>query len=192
MAFGTRIALMESDMDLFNLNGDRKMDWLKRMFETGDGYSPLALRVMLGLVIFPHGAQKVLGWFGGHGLEGTLGFLTQQMGLPMVVALLVVAGEFLGSLGLIAGLFTRLSALGIGAIMVGAAVTAHWHNGFFMNWSGQQAGEGFEFHLLAIGMSVALFICGGGRFSVDRIIAGLISDKGESGLTGTQPALFAR
>lgn len=167
------------------------MDWIHKLFRTGNGYSPLALRVMLGLVIFPHGAQKVLGWFGGHGLEGTLGFLTQKMGLPMVVALLVIAGEFLGSLGLIAGLFTRLSAFGIGAIMAGAAITAHWNNGFFMNWSGQQAGEGFEFHLLAIGMAVALAISGGGRFSLDRWVAERLPGKRDAGLSATKPALFA-
>lgn len=147
------------------------MDMIKKIFQTKSEISPLALRVMLGIVIFPHGAQKVLGWFGGHGFEGTLGFFTQQMGLPTMIALLVFAGEFLGSLGLITGFLTRLSAAGIAAIMSGAIATAHWGNGFFMNWSGKQAGEGFEFHLLVIGMAIALIISGGGKFSLDQWIA---------------------
>lgn len=144
------------------------MNRLQTALKTDNTISPLLLRVALGLVMFPHGAQKVLGWFGGHGLEGTLGFLTQNMGLPTVIALMVIAGEFLGSLALVTGTLTRLGAAGIFAIMTGAVATVHWQNGFFMNWSGQQAGEGFEFHLLALGMATALMITGGGKFSVDR------------------------
>jgi putative oxidoreductase len=79
------------------------MDYLNKILKTEDSYSPIVLRFTLGLVMFPHGAQKILGWFGGYGLEGTLGFLTQQIGLPMLIALLVIAGEFLGPLALIAG-----------------------------------------------------------------------------------------
>ena len=146
------------------------MNYLSKILATDGGFSSLALRVMLGIVIFPHGAQKVLGWYGGYGLEGTLGFFTQQIGLPTVIALMVIAGEFLGSLALITGFLTRFSAAGIAAIMFGAIVTAHWGNGFFMNWSGKQAGEGFEYHLLVIGMAVALMISGGGKFSLDQKI----------------------
>lgn len=151
------------------------MSVIKNIFQTESEFSPLVLRVALGAVIFAHGAQKVLGWFGGHGLEGTLGFFTQTMGLLMVIALLVIAGEFLGSLGLLAGFLTRFSAAGVAAIMSGAVATAHWGNGFFMNWSGKQAGEGFEFHILAIGIAVALMITGGGKFSADQWILEKIS-----------------
>ncbi len=147
------------------------MDYLKKMLSADDNYSPIVLRVMLGIVMFPHGAQKVLGWFGGYGLEGTLGFLTQQVGLPMIIALLVITGEFLGPLGLIAGFLTRFSAAGIGIIMIGAVFTAHLGNGFFMNWSGKQAGEGFEYHLLAIGIAIALMITGGGKYSLDQWVS---------------------
>lgn len=150
---------------------------LQKILKTGNTLSPLVLRVVLGLVIFPHGAQKVLGWFGGHGLEGTLGFLTQQMGLPTVIALMVIGGEFFGSLALIAGVLTRLSAAGIFAIMAGAVATVHWKVGFFMNWSGQQGGEGFEFHLLAMGMAVALMITGGGRYALDHWLNRFLSKK---------------
>jgi putative oxidoreductase len=138
----------------------------------------LLARLALGIVIFPHGAQKVLGWFGGHGFAGTMTFFTGTMGLPYLVALLVVLAEFLGSLGLIAGALTRIAALGIGSVMLGAILMVHLPNGFFMNWGGTQAGEGFEYHLLAIGLVLILLLRGGGALSIDRIIAGKYTDGG--------------
>jgi putative oxidoreductase len=144
---------------------------LNALFRTDDDSASLILRVMLGVVFFPHGAQKVLGWFGGFGLEGTLGFFTQTMGLPLAVAALVIAAEFLGSLGLITGLLTRLAAFGILCVMTGAIFLVHLPNGFFMNWGGNQAGEGYEYHLLAIAIALALMFKGGGRWSLDRLIA---------------------
>lgn len=142
----------------------------KMLFSTHDDVAPLVMRVMLGVVMFPHGAQKVLGWFGGHGLDGTLNFFTQSMGIPLVFALLVIAAEFLGALGLIVGFLTRFAAFGVACVMAGAIFMAHWQNGFFMNWSGQQAGEGFEYHLLALALAIALIITGGGKASADAII----------------------
>ena len=114
--------------------------------------------------------RKVHG-FGGHGFEGTLGFFTQQMGLPWIVAVLVIIGESLGSLALAAGLLTRFTSASFIVIMLGAIVTVHWPQGFFMNWFGQQQGEGFEYHLLVIGMSAALVLTGAGAWSLDRVIA---------------------
>jgi putative oxidoreductase len=128
------------------------------------------LRVALGLVIFPHGAQKLLGWFGGYGFKGTMGYFTGQAGLPGVVAFLVIVGEFFGSLGLILGLFTRLDAIGIAVIMLGAAWLVHRPNGLFMNWNGNQKGEGYEFHLLAVGMAAVLLVYGGGAWSLDTVL----------------------
>ncbi len=135
------------------------------------------MRLFLAVVFFPHGAQKALGWFGGQGLEGTLGFFTTQMGVPLVVALMVVAAEFLGSIGLIFGFLTRVSGLGITCVMTGAIFMVHLQNGFFMNWFGQKQGEGFEFHLLAIALAVALFITGGGKWSVDGLIEKKLEEK---------------
>ena len=143
---------------------------LQKVIRTGDSTTATVLRLALGGVMFAHGAQKALGWFGGHGIEGTMGFLTQTMGLPAVVAGLVIAIELLGSLALIFGALTRAAALGIGAVMIGAVATVHIRTGFFMNWSGQQGGEGFEFHLLALAMVAALLLLGGGAFSVDRAL----------------------
>lgn len=143
---------------------------LKSIMHTTDDSASLVLRLMLGLVFFPHGAQKALGWFGGYGLEGTLGYFTHTMGVPMVFALLAIAAEFLGSIGLIVGLWTRVAAFGIACNMLVAIFMVHIHYGFFMNWTGKQAGEGYEFHLLVIAIALALIIKGGGRWSLDRAL----------------------
>lgn len=127
-------------------------------------------RLALGLVIFPHGAQKMLGWFGGYGLSATYASLTSKAGLPGVVAGAVIFTEFVASLLLITGTFTRIAAFGIMSVMIGAMLTAHLPNGFFMNWTGTQAGEGFEYHLLAIGLALVAIILGGGALSIDRVL----------------------
>jgi putative oxidoreductase len=144
---------------------------METIFKTDDSWASLVLRVMLGVVMFAHGAQKLLGWFGGNGFSGTMGFFTNVMQLPWLIAFLVIMGESLGSLALIAGLLTRFTAASFMIIMLGAITTTHWPQGFFMNWFGKQQGEGFEFHLLVIGMSAALLIAGGGKWSVDGLIA---------------------
>ena len=144
--------------------------FMKYLFQTNDKFSYWLPRVILGCVMFPHGAQKLFGWFGGFGFTNTMTYFTQTAGLPWIIAFLIVIGESLGSLGLIAGFLTRLSALGLICIMMGAIITVHIPNGFFMNWFGKQAGEGFEYHLLVIGMSIPLLINGGGKYSVDILI----------------------
>jgi putative oxidoreductase len=141
---------------------------LARLLTTDESLAPTILRLALAVTMFPHGAQKLLGWFGGYGFEGTMGFLTEQIGMPWVAALGVVMLEFFGPLLLLVGLGTRLIGLGFAGIMVGAVATVHLSHGFFMNWSGQQAGEGFEYHLLVIGMSLALAVTGAGRWSLDK------------------------
>ncbi len=144
---------------------------MKRLFNTDDAWSSLILRVMLGIVMFPHGAQKLLGWYGGFGFSGTMGFFTGQMHIPAFLAFLVIIGESFGSLGLIIGFLSRVAAFGIACIMLGAISLVHWPNGFFMNWFGKQAGEGFEYHLVVLAISIAIMIAGSGRLSVDREIA---------------------
>lgn len=135
-----------------------------------DGRAPATIaRLALGLVMFPHGAQKMLGWFGGYGLSATYGALTSH-GLPGIVAGAVIFTELVSSLLLITGTFTRIGAFGIMSIMIGAILTTHLPNGFFMNWTGTQAGEGFEYHLLAIGLALVAIVLGGGALSVDRVL----------------------
>ena len=129
---------------------------MKWLIKTENDLAALFLRILLGVVMFPHGAQKALGWYGGGGFSGTMGFFTTKLGIPYVFALLVIAAEFLGALGLIAGLLTRVAAFGIFSVMVGAIYMVHWKFGFFMNWFGKNPGEGYEFHLLAIAIALAL------------------------------------
>ncbi len=144
---------------------------LRRLLSTSDAVWPLVLRVTLGGVMLPHALQKTLGLFGGGGFSNTMHWFTALLRLPAALALLVVFIEQACSIGLVLGLFTRASAAGMGALMIGAIFTVHLQNGFFMNWSGTQAGEGYEFHLLVIAMVVALLIGGGGRASIDRSLS---------------------
>ena len=144
--------------------------FIKYLFQTNASFSYWVPRMILGCVMFPHGAQKLFGWFGGFGFTNTMTYFTETAGLPWIIAFLVIMGESLGSLGLIVGFFTRLSAFGLICIMVGAIITVHIPNGLFMNWFGKQAGEGFEYHLLVIGISIPLLISGGGKYSVDGLI----------------------
>ena len=141
-----------------------------KLIATDDSWAPFWVRLFLGIVIFPHGAQKLLGWFGGGGFGGTLDFFSSTWGIPALVTVLIIIAEFFGALGLIVGFLTRLCAVGIGLVMAGAMFMVHWPNGFFMNWMGNQQGEGYEFHLLVIGMCLALLAGGGGKFSVDRML----------------------
>ncbi len=143
---------------------------LKRLMSTTGDVSLTTLRVVLGVVFFAHGAQKMLGWFGAFGFHATMGFFT-HMGMPAPVAFLVICTEFFGGLGLIVGLLTRVAALGIGGEMIGAIFMVHLPNGFFMNWFGNQKGEGVEYHLLVIAIAAALLLRGGGAFSVDRALS---------------------
>jgi putative oxidoreductase len=141
---------------------------LRKLTQTDNSTATTIIRVLLGLVFFAHGAQKMLGWFGGYGFSGTMGFFTGSLHIPTVFAFLAIAAEFFGGLGLILGALTRVAALGIAVNMLVAVLIVHSQFGFFMNWSGAQKGEGFEYHLLALAMSVFLIIQGAGALSVDR------------------------
>src|SRR5439155_1377203 len=145
----------------------------------------LLQRVILGMIIFPHGAQKLLGWFGGYGFSGTMGFFTDTMHIPAPLAVLVILAESLGSIALVLGAGTRLAASGIAAVMLGAIFTTHLSFGFFMNWFGAQKGEGFAFHLLALALALPLVVRGGGLFSADGALA-------ERLRAGTAPAPLPR
>jgi putative oxidoreductase len=144
---------------------------LKKLFETKDDVASLILRLFLGVVFFPHGMQKLTTLFGGYGFTGTMGWFTGNLHVPAVFAFLAIMAEGLGWLGLLTGLLTRVAAFGIAVEMAVAVYMVHWQNGFFMNWFGNQKGEGFEFHLLAIGIGIALIIRGGGKWSLDRVVA---------------------
>jgi putative oxidoreductase len=139
---------------------------MKKIIATGNDHLPLILRITLGLVMFPHGAQKVFGWFGGYGFSATM----HNMKYPAFLVFLAIMAEFLGALGLLSGFLTRIAAFGVLCNMLVAVFDVHGKNGFFMNWAGKQPGEGYEYHLLVIGICVALMIYGGGKASVDRAL----------------------
>jgi putative oxidoreductase len=141
------------------------------LFQTSGSVCPLILRVLLAVVMFPHGAQKVLGWFGGAGFASSMAMFTDKMGIPVVFAFLAVLAEFLGPIALFFGFLTRIAAFAIAFDMLVAAILVHAHFGFFMNWLGKQKGEGLEYDLLLWAIALALILQGAGAFSIDRVIS---------------------
>jgi len=140
---------------------------MKRLLSTENDCTLAIIRVVLGVIFFAHGSQKVLGWFGGYGFHGTMGFFTNQLHIPALFAFLAIMVEFLGGIGLILGLLTRIAAFGIACEMLVAVLMIHYQFGLFMNWAGTQKGEGFEYHLLVIAITIMLIVKGGGGLSVD-------------------------
>lgn len=141
-------------------------------------FTLLFTRLLIAFVIFGHGAQKLFGWFGGYGFDGTVGYFTTTVGLPYLLAVLIILAESLGMVALALGLFSRFIAGSVIAIMIGAVVVTHAQYGFFMNWFGAQPGEGFEYHLLAIGLSAIVLVHGGGAYALDAVVKRLISSIG--------------
>jgi len=150
---------------------------MKALLRTENDIALTIARLALGIVFFAHGSQKALGSFGGYGFHGTMAFFTHQMGIPTLFAFLDIMAEFLGGIGLILGFLTRIAAFGVACVMLVAVVLVHHNFGFFMNWAGNQRGEGFEYHLLALAITIVLMIKGGGALSVDRAISGSASSS---------------
>ena len=141
----------------------------QKLLHTPNDLALAFARIILGIVFFAHGAQKMLGWFGGFGFSGTVDAF-DKMGMPAPLAYFIIFVEFFGALSMIFGLLSRLGGLGITALMLGAIFTVHMRNGFYMNWFGNQKGEGFEFHLLVIALAVLILVRGAGAFSLDRLL----------------------
>lgn len=146
------------------------MKLTQTLLHTQNHFSGLLLRLTLGLVILPHGLQLLLGWFGGYGFTGSMQYLTGDAGLPWIVAFLVIMLQSAGALLILAGAGVRLIAFAYVFMFIGMIVTAHADYGFFMNWAGNQKGEGYEYHLLVIGLALLLVLNGSGRFSLDYMI----------------------
>jgi putative oxidoreductase len=146
------------------------MDTLARLLVTNGDWVLTVVRVVLGITLFAHGAQKLLGWFGGHGLSATVRMFRDHIGIPAPLAYLAIAAEFFGGLGLIVGLLARIAALGIAITMAVAMLTVHLKFGFFMNWFGDKQGHGFEYHLLALALALVVIVHGAGAFSLDRAL----------------------
>ena len=145
---------------------------LRKLTHTENSPAIAILRLILGFLFFAHGAQKMLGWFGGYGFTGTMGFFTNNLHIPAPFAFLAIAAEFFGGIGLMLGLLTRVAAFGITVNMLVAIFTVHLQFGLFANWSGTQKGEGIEYHLLVLAITTFLMIKGAGAFSIDRKLAG--------------------
>jgi putative oxidoreductase len=143
---------------------------IRRIIATDNYHGTTLLRLVLGVVFFAHGAQLMLGWFVGYGLQGSIQFFTTALHIPAAMAFLAIATEFFGGIALIGGLLTRVAAVGIAIDMVVAVLMVHKQFGFFMNWFGDQKGEGYEFHLLAIAIAIYLILEGAGFASVDRLL----------------------
>jgi len=146
-------------------------------FQTTDSMAPTIIRIVLSSVLWAHGAQKLLGWFGGYGFEGTMGFFTGTVGLPWIIGFLVIVIEFFGSILLLFGFAARFWGIAMAMLMLGVALTSHIQNGFFINWLGNQKGEGIEYFLLAMAMSLSIIFTGAGRFSIDRLIMSMKTEK---------------
>jgi uncharacterized membrane protein YphA (DoxX/SURF4 family) len=156
-----------------------------RIFSTHNDWTGLIIRLTLGLILFPHGAQKVFGWFGGPGFAKEMDFFTGTLHLPWLIAFLVILIEFLGAISLVLGLASRIWSVAIIALFTGIIIIAHADNGFFMNWFGTQKGEGFEYHLLIIGLALAILVQGSGKYALDNVLFKRL------GLSGTALALRA-
>lgn len=154
-------------MKTASLTASTKLDVSSILVATKDDNTSLLLRAVFAAVMFPHGAQHAVGWFGGYGFGGTYGWMTGTLGVPGPFAALAILTEFIAPLFLVIGLGGRAAAAGLGAVLAVAATT-HAANGFFMNWTNQAAGEGFEYHLLGVALAIAIVVKGSGAFSVDR------------------------
>jgi putative oxidoreductase len=146
--------------------------FIDRVIDTTDDLGAAVARIALAGVIFPHGAQHALGWFGGYGFSGTHAWMTKTLGFPAPLAALAIATELLAPFALLLGIGGRLAALGVVGIMLGA-ISTHVPNGFFMNWFGalESGREGFEYHLLVVALCAVVVVTGSGRFSLDRSLA---------------------
>jgi putative oxidoreductase len=144
----------------------------RKLLATSNSWTLTSLRLVLGVVFFAHGAQKALGWFGGFGFSKTMTLFTNYMHIPAVFAFLAICAEFLGGIGLILGALGRVAAFGVTCNMLVAIFTVHARNGLFMNWAGNQKGEGFEYHLLVLAITLTLMVRGSGALSVDYALSG--------------------
>jgi putative oxidoreductase len=140
---------------------------INKLFRTDNDIATAIVRLALGVVFFAHGAQKLLGWFGGYGFTGTMGFFTGVLHIPAIFAFLAITAEFFGGLGMIFGFLTRIAAVGVLSNMIVAIALVHAQFGFFMNWTGTQKGEGYEYHLLVLAVTMMLIIRGAGAASID-------------------------
>ena len=144
---------------------------LRKLLSTPNDPTLTLARIILAVIFFAHGSQKMFGFFGGRGVSGTIEIFQQTMGIPAPLTILAMTAEVFGAAGLFLGLFSRIAAMGVLVVMVVAPFANHLYPNFFMNWQGRQMGEGYEYHLLAIALIVTILVRGGGALSLDRAIS---------------------
>ncbi|HEY1987618.1 MAG TPA: DoxX family protein [Terracidiphilus sp.] len=166
-----RIALQTGQATCYTWKGN---NMLSQILATDSNWVSTVARIILGIIFFAHGSQKVFGWFGGPGLRQTIRTLTEFVGLPSIIAVVAVGAEFVGGVALIVGFLGRISALGIALNMLAAIFMVHGKYGLFMNWFGDRKGHGIEYHLLAIGLAMVIIAKGAGAFSLDRLLSSWI------------------
>ena len=140
------------------------------LLATDSDWTLTLIRIVLGVVFFAHGSQKLLGWFGGFGFQGTMGFLTNQGGLPYIIAVLVILTESIAALFIFFGFLTRFAAFCVLVNFIGIVLYTHAYNVFFMNWAGNQKSEGLEYFVLLLGLTISVIISGGGKASLDAAL----------------------
>jgi putative oxidoreductase len=144
---------------------------LRKLLSTPNDLTLTLARIILATIFFAHGSQKMFGLFGGRGVSGTIAIFQQTMGIPAPLTILAMTAEVFGAVGLFLGLFSRVAAMGVLVVMIVAPFANHLYPNFFMNWTGRQMGEGFEYHLLAIALIVTILVRGAGALSIDRAIS---------------------
>ena|SRR5579872_3620814 len=140
------------------------------IYKTSDDWTGLVLRLSMALVMIPHAIQHTTGGLGGFGYTKVMDYFTSTMHMPWLVALLVIVIEILAPLLLLIGFATRFAAASLIVLMTGIIFSSHIQFGFFMNWFGSEKGEGYEYHLLYIGLALAAFFNGGGKYAIDRYL----------------------
>jgi len=144
---------------------------LLKLLRTPNDLTLTLARIILATIFFAHGSQKMFGLFGGRGVSGTIAIFEQSMGIPAPLTILAMSAEVFGAVGMFFGLFSRVAAAGLLVVMIVAPFANHLYPNFFMNWTGRQMGEGYEYHLLAIALIVTILVRGAGAISLDRLIS---------------------
>lgn len=149
---------------------------LEKLTSSEPSATPLILRITFAVVLWPHGAQLLLGYFGGPGYSNSMAMFS-LFGLPGIISFLVIFLQFFGSLFILTGFFIRITALASIVLFIGMIVKAHLSFGFFMDWTGTSKGEGFEYQILVIGILLSLVVKGAGTYSIDNLISRQLASR---------------
>ena len=151
------------------------LSMIQKLLQTDADYVCTFLRTIAGIIIFPYGMQKLLGWFDGVGIKGTLEQMTVRK-ITQFIGWLIIIGQSLGSIALIFGFLGRIAAGGLFIIFVGALIV-HLPDGWSMNWFGTKKGEGIEYHVLLLSLLLIVIVRGSGAMSIDCWLSAILSEN---------------